>query len=357
MTRPREIGSIFQLPRLNDEESIVAAQSEIALFALCREAILAILMANREISQRVLLPSFTCQSVIDPFLQFGSTCHFYPIDKNLRIDIEGFVALYDNVKPGIVLAHPFFGRRVSDAEKAILRHCKQGGSVVIGDFTQCLYDSTSAKIFDYCVCSLRKWFPVPDGAYLLAAASRMGMPNGAFGAYQEFVAPQAEAMRLRGDYFASGEKSIKERSIALNKEAERIACKEISIHRISALSQSRLSALDVASSAMARKENYQLLENGILAMDSISLFDESQAALAVPLYFPLRSNRRAELQDWLAKNDVYAPVLWPVETESVLVNDEVAELYETVLAIPCDQRYGGDDMRRIACLINEFSVR
>ena len=71
-------------------------------------------------------------------------------------------------------------------------------------------------------------------------------------------------------------------------------------------------------------------------------------------YFVIYVNNRAVLQRQLAQDAIYAPVIWPVEDERVLVDDEVRSIYEHLLAIPCDQRYDETDMQRVVEIINNF---
>ena len=64
-------------------------------------------------------------------------------------------------------------------------------------------------------------------------------------------------------------------------------------------------------------------------------------------------NRR-ELQIYLAKYHIYLPVIWPIDDEEVLIDDEIGYIYQNILCIPVDQRYDKNDMERIVKLINEF---
>ena len=63
---------------------------------------------------------------------------------------------------------------------------------------------------------------------------------------------------------------------------------------------------------------------------------------------------RKALQSELIKDAIYAPIIWPVEDEAVLINDEVKYMYEHLLAIPCDQRYDVVDMQRIIEIIRRY---
>ena len=71
-----------------------------------------------------------------------------------------------------------------------------------------------------------------------------------------------------------------------------------------------------------------------------------------PLYFPIYVSNRSAFQRKLANKHIYAPVLWPVQTKDVLINEEVEYIYSHILMLPIDQRYSIDDMIKIVELAN-----
>ena len=73
-----------------------------------------------------------------------------------------------------------------------------------------------------------------------------------------------------------------------------------------------------------------------------------------PLYFTIYVQDRPALQRVLAQEAIYAPVIWPVEDERVLIDNDVKYIYDHLLAIPCDQRYDTEDMQRIVTIINNY---
>ena len=88
-------------------------------------------------------------------------------------------------------------------------------------------------------------------------------------------------------------------------------------------------------------------------------YDERAAeGAAAPLYLPVYADRRDELQAFLTKRDIYAPVLWPIGKENVnfLTNDE-KYIFEHILALPIDQRYGIAEMVYIAEALEEYTSR
>ena len=64
---------------------------------------------------------------------------------------------------------------------------------------------------------------------------------------------------------------------------------------------------------------------------------------------------RSEVQTRLANEHIYAPVLWPVCTEDLLISEDIKYIYSHILMIPIDQRYNEFDMSRILTVLNSVS--
>ena len=104
-----------------------------------------------------------------------------------------------------------------------------------------------------------------------------------------------------------------------------------------------------------RFDNYTYLYHNILESDKITkVCKDINSVTTAPLYFTIYVKDRPALQKLLAQDSIYAPVIWPVEDERVLINDEVKYIYEHILAIPCDQRYDEKDMQRALDIINNY---
>ena len=59
------------------------------------------------------------------------------------------------------------------------------------------------------------------------------------------------------------------------------------------------------------------------------------------------------LQTAPSAQHIYAPVIWPVSYDEVLINNTVKDIYNTILAIPIDQRYNQEDMDKIVRIIKQ----
>ena len=148
----KDIGSIFPLydediALENRTERNNAVQGSRINFSLCREAMFAVASKYESSSKVVLIPSYTCQTVIDPFVQLGWTCYFYNIKKNLRIDTDDILQKAIKYNPSLLVVHPFHGMELLDEELDVLRIVKLKGCILLEDVTQCIYTEKRSKIF------------------------------------------------------------------------------------------------------------------------------------------------------------------------------------------------------------------
>ena len=170
-----------------------------------------------------------------------------------------------------------------------------------------------------------------------------------------FVEPMSDAMYLRGTFHKTGDNNIKEISRRVGNLAISHISGEIVPHKISVLSTSLLNEIDVEETKRKRSDNYRYLyeqlSNSSICVPVERSLDELTCA---PLFFPVYVKDRASFQKKMAQQEIYAPVLWPVHTESLLINDSIKRIYNEILMLPIDQRYGEDDMKRIIKVINSL---
>lgn len=342
----KEIGSIYSIPTLKKKECspMKMAGSGATYFSLCREALLVIARRYRNSTKKVLIPAYTCQTVLDPFFQEGWDIEYYNISKQLRIDIEDLTAKALSFQPTLCIAHPYYGADLNEKELEGLRVLKLNGCVLIEDLTQCVFSKQHSSIFDYFVGSYRKWFPIPDGAFMIGSLDN----NHEMQENVAFVEPMSDAMYLRGTFHKTGDNNIKEISRRVGNLAISHISGEIVPHKISVLSTSLLNEIDVEETKRKRSDNYRYLyeqlSNRSICVPVERSLDELTCA---PLFFPIYVKERTVFQKHLAQNEIYAPVLWPVHTKELLINDTIKLMYDEILMLPIDQRYGKEDMKRM----------
>lgn len=351
----KEIGSIFPL----SDDVLSGAENEIIHFSrdriyysLCREALYAIAQTLAVTSRVVLIPAYTCQTVITPFEETGWHCVFYSISKSLRIDGQNILGLVNKYHPSLIIVHPYFGMDLDEKESFILTKLKNEGIEIVLDLTQCLFSSKQYSFASYIVASYRKWMPIPDGGYLRNLSSKELFTQPSV-ENKEFTERVIAAMYLRKLYFENGEQRTKDISIRLSKAADCVAENNISLHKMSQLAYNLMNCQDIEDNKNMRFTNYSYLFHHIKdVMNVTKVCKNIDLVTAAPLYFTIYVNNRAVLQRQLAQDAIYAPIIWPVEDERVLINDDVKYIYDHLLAIPCDQRYDEADMQRIAEIIN-----
>lgn len=352
----KEIGSIFPL----SDKMLQQAKSELNHFtgdriyySLCREALLGIAQACADSTKKVLLPAYTCQTVITPFEEAGWRCEYFSIQNNLRIDIDYLLEAVNTYQPYILVVHPYYGMDFNCEEEQTLQFVADKGVKIVVDLTQCLFSIRKYEYASYVVASYRKWMPIPDGGFLMNKSDlNIQQPETEF---TTFVDLETRAMSLRGQYFETGEQSVKDTSIRLSKQADHISESNITPHRMSQVAYNILQHEDYANNQNKRLANYTYLFSNIHKNVRVhKICHNLDEVTTAPLYFPLYVDDRQELQKRLAQQAVYAPVLWPLEEERLVINDTIRYIYDHILVIPCDQRYDVNDLQRAVEIINKF---
>jgi dTDP-4-amino-4,6-dideoxygalactose transaminase len=73
-----------------------------------------------------------------------------------------------------------------------------------------------------------------------------------------------------------------------------------------------------------------------------------------PLGFPVKCTERNKLKERLISQQIYPPIHWTLPQHITEHFPELQKLSSSILTIPCDQRYGLSDMKRIADILNSF---
>ena len=354
----KDIGSIFPLSAkemslIDIKVSTSEKNGNKINFSLCREAIYAIVRKYEHTEKIAMIPAYTCQTVIDPFIQQGWRCFYYDIGINLKINTNDLLQKCILFHPTIVVVHPYNGMELNELELETLKIIKQKGIILIEDITQCIYTDSRPDFFDYFTGSYRKWYKVPDGGFV-ESQHLDGIPipqeeN------ERFVSIQTESMYLRAKYFETEDETIKSHSVRLNKEAVAKINKDIKCHKMSNFSLAIMEKENHKEFINKRFQNYKFLYNNIHQSKNIKFVcNDINDVTTAPLYFPLYVSDRNEIQKKLAQEHIYAPILWPISTKDLLINEKIIYIYMHILMIPIDQRYNTTDMYRVVKLLNAY---
>lgn len=304
---------------------------------------------NPDIKKVALLPPFTCHTVFEPFIDFGYVIHTVPVDLNLMTSAEEIVRCQTMCGAGVVLVHRYYGFNTLPSFDQAVKTLHENGVIVIEDCTQCLYSNFAISDADYVVASIRKWCGVPDGGF--AVCKEGFFPIKPHNSDEKMVEAKRIASELKYQYLFEG-KGDKPTFKAKYREAEHLLDSQGMYYTIGYLSAAIQAELDVELLKKKRQNHYRVLIEGLRNQKGVRIVFDSLPEEVVPLYCPILVDDRKAMQDLLADNDIYAPVVWP-KADNCPIIDEVAEsIYEKILCIPVDQRYDVEDMRRIIDVIN-----
>ena len=356
-----EIGSNFWLnPNVSLDEKPLGTPaqfncegSDYAWLSTGRSAIQFVINTIEERNPRLkkvaVLPSFTCDTVFEPFLKSGYEVYYYPVENNLTTASDAILETVFEHDASIVLFHRYFGFDTLDGQ--VDRMCgvlRELGKYSIEDCTQCLYSGIPRADSDFTVGSIRKWTGTPDGGFAVCREDRFNK--------KPFKSDTAlEEAKIKASYakycYLFEKKGEKGKLLAMYRSAEEILDNQEVIYGISNMSAKVQANLNVSELVNKRRKNFEFLSKELKQYITpvFTLQDRE-----VPLYIPILVDDRGALQNHLVANAIYAPVVWPKDEQQPIQCEGAENAYEHLLCIPIDQRYGTDDMERIVEVINDF---
>ncbi|MDE6386376.1 MAG: hypothetical protein K2L82_01065 [Lachnospiraceae bacterium] len=318
---------------------------------------------------RILLPSYICESVIEPFKD--KNIIFYDLKENFEIEEQGLYKLLESgdFDGGVFFLMHYFGMvQPEETLTQIQILCKEHDIAIIEDTTHSIF-TKERTIGDYCIASLRKWMPIPEGAVIYSINQLPAM-------WQELehakTSYKIHAMVLKQLFLgqADGYRELENvelvneayRRIFVNEE-ERIG-ESGELYAISYLSAFLLQCIDISEIRDCRATNYrhlgeELFENGISLYNWQENRKNTQAIWAdmlVPFTALLyvEDKDRDSFRNYLEEHRIYCAVHWSVESEEQRRHANVPEWSGNLISIPIDQRYGEAHMRYLAEIITEY---
>lgn len=272
--------------------------------------------------RHVYLPYYSCEVILEPFKKLGIDYSFYHINANL--EEEGSLSL--NPDEAFLYIN-YFGLKQDHVEELAHRYGKQ----LIVDNTQAFYAKPIEGIDTFYSC--RKFFGVPDGAYLYCDARLDEELE------QDFSWERMTHLLKRIDVSAEAAYAdFREQSVKL---------KNNPIRKMSSLTHRIMESVDYKGVAERRRQNYLLLNEALCFKNGISL---TLATDTVPMVYPFLTTD-SQLRQRLIENKVYVATYWPNTLDWCDKNTTEYSLTQQLIPIPIDQRYGEGDMKRIIELI------
>jgi len=334
----------------------VSKEEQIVYTSTGRSAIKLILQNLTKKNKKALLPIFTCDSVIKPFIQEGYKVSFYNVEESLQINSEHLKECIEALNPDIVFFQSYFGFATLQNIRLIYNWIKNKDIIIIEDLTHCWLSNFDKRGADYYLLSLRKWLEIPDGGAAICNDKNLIFKKQLFKENDGLIELFTKAALMKEEYTKNLDTSLKPEFRRLYYKAENLLDSEDEIYKISNLSKAIINSASLENIKSKRRNNFLLLLNNLKENSRVKTIFGTLNEEVVPLYFPVYVNlNRQKLQNYLAENEIYCPIHWPLPD---IINRELTSnaefIYKNLLSIPCDQRYDEKDMQRIVQALVDY---
>ena len=312
-----EIGGYFGLEPLISNEYY----KDLLALNTARNALLYILKARR--IQKLYIPYYLCDSVSEMCDREGYTYEFYHINSGFLPVFEK--NLSDNEYLYIV---NYYGQISNEQIKKLQAKYKR----IIIDNVQAFFQKPVQGIDT--IYSCRKFFGVPDGAYLSTDCM-----------LEEELPEDVSSERLKHllGRFETGSASTFYQDFKNNDDS----FDNLELKKMSKLTHNILGAIDYKKVKKIREENYLFLHEHLKQTNRLILTIPEG-----PYAYPFYCKNGMELRRKMAEQKIYIPTLWP----NVFCSDDlIAKDYaENILPLPCDQRYSCKNLNNLLKICKEI---
>lgn len=270
------------------------------------------------------IPYFTCDVVLQPLTKLGISYKFYHV--NEKLEIADAIELGDGE---YILYTNYYG--IKDAYVADL--VRLYGNRLIIDNAQALYAPSHAQANQF--YSPRKFMGMPDGGIAVAN----------FPSYAENL-PLDQSWNRCSHLLKRHELIPSEGYLDFRENSKKIA--GLTLCRMSELSRNILLSVDLDAIRERRLANFKQLHESLGGRNRLNI--PSVDSFACPLVYPYWTDD-ADLKKRLISSNIFVATYWPNVLEWTKQGDVEYEFANSLVAIPSDQRYCGEDMKEILNLI------
>ena len=283
-------------------------------------------------SQKLYVPIYMCKSVYDVLEKYDIHYEKYNIDNNFMPIVDSY-----DFKNDIILVTNYYGIQGYNFYNDNISKYRN----IIFDNTQSFFSPPVLRDNVYNVYSPRKFFGVPDGAYMIGERIRMlnelqqdhslercihllkSLEYGTNGAYKDYLHSE-ESIDLSHPY------------------------------RMSIITRTMLKNIDYDVAYKKRAENFNFLKEQLRDINELDLSNSNCVPMVYPLYF---TSWNDDFRQYMVENKIYIPQWW-----KWVLNDENANTFEHSLStslfpLPIDQRYTINDMDYILQVVRNYKEK
>lgn len=320
----KEIGGYFEL-ELNEGQSSYHTK---ALFALKngRACLRYILETTRP--KKIYIPYYSCHVILEPIQQMSIQYEFYEIDNQLTIKNNINIQNQE-----LILYINYFGLKSNYCNKLEKKYAHQ----LIIDNTHAFFLKPNQESKTWYFNSCRKYFGVPDGAYLYAPKEIISVSQN----LKTNTNYSVKHLLKRLNYTArNGYQDFLDNEELLDNNLE----------LMSKFSFLLLSHVDYQKVSIIRRNNFLFLHTYLDENNQLSHLCQ-HLEKQTPFSYPYKPKHPIK-QQILWENKIFVPILWK-ECNSNKYKYE-KDLAENILHIPIDHRYDAKDMKEIITKIKNI---
>ena len=268
---------------------------------------------------KVYLPYYTCDVMLEPINKLNLQYEFYSIDSTFN-PLFDFSLIKEN--DAFVYTN-YFG--ICDRQvKEVAKKCKN----LIIDNSQAFYSKPLPGIDIF--YSARKFFGVPDGAYLFIDKKLEEDIE------QDYSYDRCEHLLGRGDIDAESFYS------SFKKNEKKLINQPIKT--MSNLTMHLLQSINYEEVAKTRMKNFFFLDEILRDKNTLEFEIEKNA---VPMIYPFLIENGVEIKKRLIENKIFVATYWPNISEWCSTNSFEYYLMQNLLPLPMDQRYDENELNII----------
>ena len=311
----KEIGGYLELETFVNNEYY---NNAIALNS-ARNAL--VYLAKAKNISKIYIPYYLCDSVWKVCEREKISYSFY----NIGTD---FTPVFDKVleKNEYIYIVNYFGQ--TDCED--LKAYKEKYRNVIIDNVQAFFSSTIEGVD--AIYSCRKFFGVPDGAYLISDAAGIEMEEDVSKDRMKHLLGRLEG--TASEYYADFQDND-------------LKFEQLPLMHMSKLTHNLLGAIDYNQIQTIRNRNWDFLNEALKEKNLLTLKKNS-----APYMYSFYCENGNSVRKKMISHNIYIPALWPnvldfdgCETEK--------DFTQNILPLPVDQRYTIEDMKFMLEILNE----
>lgn len=307
----KEIGGYFGLEQLIDRPYHI----NVIELNTARNALIYLVKAKK--IKKIFLPYFLCDSVANILKKYSINYEYYHIDKdfmpifNQELHLDEFLYIVN-----------FYGQITDN----VIWKFKTEYLNIILDNTQSFFQKPISGVDT--IYSCRKYFGVPDGAYLSTDTT-----------LDEKLEEDKSSPRMNhilGRF--EGQASTYYNDFKENDES----FKMLPLKKMSRLSKNILGAIDYEKVRLRRHQNFLYLHDNLGNSNVLDIRVPDG-----PFSYPFYVKNGIVVRKALAEKKIYIPTLWPNVLRDNKESTTEYDYAANILPIPCDQRYDIKDMKRI----------